>query len=132
MNNGFAAMIESVTNADQVYQKQYLNDSVYLISITLALMNLQTAWQDQLYTDKSNYLVASMSTDASTSMESKAMQVAYDTDSSKRDAQCNAVQSIVQGTQSQVNADNSDRQQNYSLINAFKGYFNLSISVLKG
>src|SRR5689334_22184722 len=132
MNNGFAAMIEAVSNGDQVYQKQFVNDSVYLISITLALMNLQTDWQSQLFEDKNAYLVASMSPDPSTAMQSKALQVQYDTDSSKRDAQCNAVQSIVQGTQSQVNADNSDRQQNYSLINAFKGYFNLSTSVLKG
>jgi len=131
MENGFAAILEAVSNGDDVYQKQFVNDSVFLITTTLSLMNLQTEWQTKLTNDKYAYLAASVSADPSTAMQSKALQVQYDTDSSMRDAQCNDVQSIVQGTESQVNADNTDRQQNYSVAGALTGYFGFSTNVLR-
>ncbi len=131
MDNGFAAVLEAVSNGDDGYQKQFVNDSVSLITMTLALMNLQTEWQNKLTEDKYNYLAVSVSSDPATAMQAKALQVVYDTDTSIKDVQCNGVQTIVQGVQSQVNSDNTDRQQNYSVAGSISGYFGFAMGVLK-
>lgn len=131
MSNFAFDLFNALSINDDSYRSGFNSDVSATMTQGLGLMTLSVSWANQLMEDRINMINYSMNPDPGTQMLANAAQVIYNTDSTEKDTQTNAMQQGLQLDQSQINSDNDNRSQNFSSEEGMANFFAIETNMIQ-